>query len=163
VVRIYLSVALIYGLLALLLAVPLALAGAYAMASWLLETFNIIAAGDFRVRIVKHPRACQGVVFRCRRSRSGFRFRRFGFRCSLARFRFAFPPLPPRFRPLTPVRFRCLAHSEQVRALRRDDRDRDADQRVQNGRENLPVARLQPRGQGQHADHHKVERPIADG
>ncbi|MBN1810780.1 MAG: ABC transporter permease, partial [Anaerolineae bacterium] len=47
--RIYLATALIYGLLALGLAVPLGALGAHALSGWLLETFNVIATGDFQV------------------------------------------------------------------------------------------------------------------
>jgi putative ABC transport system permease protein len=48
VTRIYLAVALIYGLLSLFLAVPLGAAGAHIMAAGTLNYFNI-ASGDFRV------------------------------------------------------------------------------------------------------------------
>jgi putative ABC transport system permease protein len=51
-VRIYLATALIYGLLALALAVLPGALGAHAMSGWLLETFNIIATGDFQVSLV---------------------------------------------------------------------------------------------------------------
>jgi putative ABC transport system permease protein len=47
--RLYLVAAAIYGLLALLLAVPLAAIGAHAMSGWLLDTFNIIATRDFQI------------------------------------------------------------------------------------------------------------------
>ena len=48
VIRIYLATALIYGLLSLLLAVPLGAVAAYLLAGWLLDLFNVFA-GDFRV------------------------------------------------------------------------------------------------------------------
>ena len=48
-VGIFLAVALIYGVLALVLAVPLGALGAHAISGWLLDTFNIIATGDFQV------------------------------------------------------------------------------------------------------------------
>jgi putative ABC transport system permease protein len=48
-VRIYLSTALIYGLLALVPAVPLGTLGAHALSGWLLQTFNVIATADFQV------------------------------------------------------------------------------------------------------------------
>ena len=48
-VGIYLATALIYGVLALVLAVPLGALGAHAISGWLLETFNIIATGDFQI------------------------------------------------------------------------------------------------------------------
>jgi len=41
IVRIYLATALIYGALALLLAVPLGVIGAHAVAAWLLDMFNV--------------------------------------------------------------------------------------------------------------------------
>jgi putative ABC transport system permease protein len=49
VVRVYLSAALAYGLLALIPAIPLGVLSAYGMASWTLDTFNIIAPIGFRV------------------------------------------------------------------------------------------------------------------
>jgi putative ABC transport system permease protein len=48
VLRLYLTTALVYGLLALFVAVPLGAAGAHAMAAWMLDFFNIMA-GDFRI------------------------------------------------------------------------------------------------------------------
>jgi putative ABC transport system permease protein len=48
-VRLYLATALIYGTLALVLAVPLGVLGAHAISGWLLEMFNIIATGDFQI------------------------------------------------------------------------------------------------------------------
>ncbi|MBN1976636.1 MAG: ABC transporter permease [Anaerolineae bacterium] len=48
-VRVYLATALIYGALALVLAAPLGALGAHAISGWMLETFNIIATGDFQV------------------------------------------------------------------------------------------------------------------
>jgi putative ABC transport system permease protein len=48
-VLIYLSMALIYGLLALVPAVPLGALGAQALSGWLLQTFNVIATADFQV------------------------------------------------------------------------------------------------------------------
>jgi putative ABC transport system permease protein len=48
VIRLYLTMALVYGLLSLLLAVPLGALGAYLMASWMLDFFNILP-GSFRV------------------------------------------------------------------------------------------------------------------
>jgi putative ABC transport system permease protein len=49
VARVYLAAALIYGLLALVLAVPLGAVGAHLLANWMLEIFNIRAAGALRV------------------------------------------------------------------------------------------------------------------
>jgi putative ABC transport system permease protein len=48
VTRFYLTIALIYGLLALSVAVPLGAVGAHLMAVWMLDFFNIFA-GDFRI------------------------------------------------------------------------------------------------------------------
>jgi putative ABC transport system permease protein len=47
--RLYLATASIYGLSALLVAVPLAVFGAHAISGWLLDTFNIIATRDFQI------------------------------------------------------------------------------------------------------------------
>ena len=51
-VCVYLATALIYGALALVLAVPLGTLGAHAISGWMLETFNIIATGDFQISLV---------------------------------------------------------------------------------------------------------------
>jgi putative ABC transport system permease protein len=48
VIRVYLTMASIYGLLSLFLAVPLGAVGAHLLASWMLDLFNIIGSG-FRV------------------------------------------------------------------------------------------------------------------
>jgi putative ABC transport system permease protein len=48
VIRLYLTTALIYGLLALFVAVPLGAIGAHLMATWMLDFFNIFP-GDFRI------------------------------------------------------------------------------------------------------------------
>jgi putative ABC transport system permease protein len=48
VIRVYLTMASIYGLLSLFLAVPLGAVGAHLLASWMLDLFNIVGSG-FRV------------------------------------------------------------------------------------------------------------------
>jgi putative ABC transport system permease protein len=48
VLRLYLTTALVYGSLALFVAVPLGAVGAHLMAAWMLDFFNILA-GDFRI------------------------------------------------------------------------------------------------------------------
>ena len=59
VIHIYLMKALIYGLLSLLLAVPLGALAAYLLAGWLLDMFNV-PVGDFRLMPV--PAAIQVAV-----------------------------------------------------------------------------------------------------
>lgn len=49
VVRIYITMALVYGGAAVLLAVPLGTVGAYVMAGWMLEMFNVASTGVLRV------------------------------------------------------------------------------------------------------------------
>jgi putative ABC transport system permease protein len=48
VIRLYLTTALIYGLLSLFVSVPLGAAGAYLLSAWMLDLFNILV-GSFRV------------------------------------------------------------------------------------------------------------------
>jgi putative ABC transport system permease protein len=59
VIRVYLAIAIVYGLLSLLLAVPLGAIGAHLMAAWMLDFFNI-SPGEFRV--IQAAVALQAVV-----------------------------------------------------------------------------------------------------